>query len=232
MGTKAIVDADSMIYAASLKCDNIEDAYEYFLSILNTNIDTLSEFCELDEVIICNGSINNFRKDLNTEYKLNRTGEPPKLLFELHDMVKQLENSYWADGYETDDVVATLWSENPNYIIVASDKDYKQLPCLFFDSYYKRMYLTDISFYESNYNFFEQMIIGDSADNVNYCKGYGKSWVKKNFVGIETRFGFMKKVLYIYKEIHGELAKDKFRECYNLLRLRTDVEEINIGKLD
>ena len=56
-------------------------------------------------------------------------------------------------------------------MIVSIDKDYKQFPCLMYNYHYKHQEILDISEDEAMYNFYEQMIMGDTADNVNYFKG-------------------------------------------------------------
>lgn len=72
------------------------------------------------------------------------------------------------------------------------------------------------------YNFYEQMIVGDTADNVNYLKGYGKSYAKKLFEGCNTRYMYTKRLYNLFKEVHKGKAKQRYIECYNLLKLRTD----------
>lgn len=140
----------------------------------------------------------------------------------------------WGDGVETDDVVATLWREEVDkngvnsVVIVSIDKDYKQLPCWFYDYYYKRKTLEKIEDFEADYNFFSQMIIGDAADNVNYCKGFGQSFVFGYFEGIKSRFGLLKATYSLFLKIHGKEAREKFCECYDLLKLRTNVPKSQI----
>ena len=66
------------------------------------------------------------------------------------------------------------------------------------------------------------MIIGDSADNVNYCKGYGKAYAKRLFQDCETNYQFTKKAYELYKGIYKSKGKQKYIQCYNLLKLRTE----------
>jgi len=227
---KAIIDADSIIYGCSFQ-ETIEEAMESFNDKLTELIADLREFCEVSDVIVCNGSKNNFRTALNASYKANRKQERPTLLSALHKEVKISYNSYYGDGVETDDVVATLWKrevdENgvDSVVIVANDKDYKQFPCWFFDAYYKRRELFKITPFESQYNFYEQMIIGDTADNVNYCKGYGRSYANEAFKGVESEFGLLKRTYGLYLKIYKSEAKSRFKECFDLLRLRTDIDD-------
>jgi len=124
-------------------------------------------------------------------------------------------------------LVATYWKTltdelgHNNVIIVSLDKDYKQLPCLMYNYHYKHQEIIDISPYDALYNFYEQMIVGDSADNVNYCKGYGKAYAKRLFKNCETHYQFTKKTYELFKTIYKSKAKLKYIQCYNLLKLRT-----------
>lgn len=240
---KVIVDADSLIYASAASNHTIEDALNHFNESLGYVLDILSNDIKPTNVLICNGSKNCFRTSVNSSYKLNRTQKKPELLSELHELVKKEYNSYWGDGVETDDVVVTLWKDEvdrngiDSCVIVSNDKDYRQFPCWMFDTYFRRLELSKIGEFEADLNFFTQMIVGDSADNVNYCKGYGKSYAKKIFENVSSRFGLLRKAYYLYLKIYKGEAKVKFLECYNLLKLRTDSgkyirrykEEVNIG---
>ena len=229
---RAIIDLDSAIYASCFNVETLGEAKEKLEEKLDSILSHLSDFCEVNEVWICNGSRGNFRKDINKSYKANRTQELPTFLGELHDWVKTTFKSYWTNGFETDDVVATLWKESvaelglDNVVIVSPDKDFKQFPCLFFDSYWKRMELSKIDDFESKYNFYTQMIVGDSADNVNYIKGKGKRYTNKLFSDAKTEFSLLRRTYKEYIDVYGDDAKDKFNECKKLLNLRIDVKNI------
>lgn len=227
-----ILDADSLIYSSCFNVETLDDAKDKFHNYLNSVLEDLSDVCEFDDVLICNGSTNNFRVALNSSYKANRKQKKPNYLKEMHQYVKEEFNSYWTDGYETDDVVATLWKQNceelgiNNVVIAANDKDYKQFPCWFFDTYYTRRELVKIDDFEAEYNFYHQMIMGDNADNVKYFKGYGKGKAHKILKGAKTKYSLIRRVYYLFSEHYGKEAKSKFIECKELLKLRTDVKQI------
>jgi len=229
---RLILDADSLIYSACFNVETLDEAKNKFDNYLGYVLKDLSDICEFDDIWICNGSINNFRVALNKQYKANRTQERPAFLSELHNHVKNEFNSYWVDGYETDDVVATLWKQScdelgeNNVIIAANDKDYKQFPCWFFDTYYSRRELVKIEDFEAKYNFYHQMIMGDTADNVKYFKGYGKAKAHKILKGAKTEFSLLRRVYSLFLEFYKEDAKSKFIECKKMLKLVTDVKQI------
>ena len=168
---------------------------------------------------------------IRDRYKANRTGEKPPILGKLHNLVKRKYKSHYGIGIETDDVVATLWkrvSEQrgvDSVIIVSIDKDYKQFPCWFYDYHWKKKTLSKISDEEATINFYSQMIIGDTADNINYCKGYGKAYANKILKDVKTPFSATRRVYTLFKELYGDESKEKYNECKSLLTLKTDCNE-------
>ena len=233
-----LVDADSLIFASCYKkrehkdderfYTDIEDSKakfdEQFMSIVNK----LEDMYNVERVITFSGSKGNFRKLITSDYKANRKKqELPPLLDEMHQFVKDEYNSVWGFGIETDDIVARYWKElskevgRNNVMIVSIDKDYKQFPALIYNYHYKHKEVLDISEEEALYNFYEQMIIGDTADNVNYFKGKGKKYAEKYLADCNTKYQYTRKMLELFKEKYKGKARQKYAECYHLLKLRT-----------
>ena len=233
-----LVDADSLIFASCYKkrehkdderfYTDIEDCKakfdEQFMSIVNK----LEDMYPVERVITFSGSKGNFRKLITPVYKANRKVENiPPLLNEMHQFVKDEYDSVWGYGIETDDIVAKYWYNlsneigRDNVMIVSIDKDYKQFPCLIYNYHYKHKVVLDISEEEALYNFYEQMIIGDTADNVNYFKGKGKKYAEKYLAECNTKYQYTRKMLELFKENYKGKARQKYAECYHLLKLRT-----------
>ena len=233
-----LVDADSLIFASCYKkrehkdderfYTDIEDSKakfdEQFMSIVNK----LEDMYNVERVITFSGSKGNFRKLITSDYKANRKKqELPPLLDEMHQFVKDEYNSVWGFGIETDDIVARYWKElsnevgRNNVMIVSIDKDYKQFPALIYNYHYKHKEVLDISEEEALYNFYEQMIIGDTADNVNYFKCKGKKYAEKYLADCDTKYQYTRKMLELFQEKYKGKALQKYAECYHLLKLRT-----------
>jgi len=233
-----LVDADSLIFASCYKkrehkdderfYTDIEDSKakfdEQFMSIVNK----LEDMYNVERVITFSGSKGNFRKLITPVYKANRKKqELPPLLDEMHQFVKDEYNSVWGFGIETDDIVARYWYNlsneigRDNVMIVSIDKDYKQFPALIYNYHYKHKEVLDISEEEALYNFYEQMIIGDTADNVNYFKGKGKKYAEKYLADCNTKYQYTRKMLELFQEKYKGKARQKYAECYHLLKLRT-----------
>ena len=234
-----LIDADSLIFAScyrkretpddELYYTEIEDSRakfdEQFMSIVNH----LEEKYPIDKILTFSGSKGNFRKLITPKYKANRKKqELPPLLDEMHQFVKDHYDSIWGYGVETDDMVARYWKQisddigRDEVMIVSIDKDYKQFPCLMYNYHYKHKVILDISEEEAMYNFYEQCIVGDTADNVNYFKGKGKKFAEKHFKDCTTKYQYTRKLYELFKLEYKGKARQKFVECYHLLKLRTE----------
>jgi 5'-3' exonuclease len=234
-----LVDADSLVWASCYKkkehpedepYHTLEDAKLKFDEVIMSIVNRIEDDYEIDKLIIFSGSKGNFRKQISKTYKANRENKPkPEFLNEMHQYVKDNYDSQFGNGFETDDLVATYWKKmvdtfgRDEVIIVSIDKDYKQLPCIIYDYHYKKQCYYDITESDARYNFWEQMIAGDSSDNVNYCKGYGVAYCKKAFKDCQSNYSFIRRVFSLYKEIYKGKAREKFLECYQLLKLKQDL---------
>jgi len=233
-----LIDADSLIFASCYRTKDdssqnpfytdIEDSIVKFDEQLMKIINDLEDQFEIDKYIVFNGSKGNFRKLISKKYKANRKKQTlPPLLHDMHQYVKDTYHSIYGFGIETDDLVARYWYNiakdigRDNVIIVSIDKDYKQFPALIYNYHYKHQTILDITPQQALYNFYEQMIVGDTADNVNYFKGKGKKFAEKYFKDCKTKYQYTKKLYELFKEQYKGKAKQNYIECYNLLKLRT-----------
>jgi len=233
-----LVDADSLIFAScyrkretpddELYYTNIEDSRNKFDQQFMKIVNDLEDKYPIDKVLTFSGSKGNFRKLITPKYKANRKKqELPPLLDDMHQFVKDHYDSIWGYGIETDDMVARYWKQisddigRDEVMIVSIDKDYKQFPCLMYNYHYKHKEILDISEEEAMYNFYEQMIVGDTADNVNYFKGKGKKYAEKHFKDCTTKYQYTRKLYELFKQEYKGKARQKYVECYHLLKLRT-----------
>ena len=227
MEIKAILDADSMIYASASNSDDLEEAKVKLDAKINNSLNNLQDLgYDIVSLVVCNGSKGNFRHFISDNYKANRKNtERPPFLEQLHDYCKKDWQSMCGYGYETDDLVAKLWlqsqeaGENP--VIVSIDKDYLQFPAKIYN--YNKNTLIEVSEVDALRNFYTQMIVGDSADNILVCSGKGKVYSNKLLGELTTKYQMAKAVYNVYKEYYKSKAREKYIESYNLLKLRTDV---------
>jgi 5'-3' exonuclease len=233
-----LVDADSLVWSSCFKkrqnpedspyFDNLDDAGAKFDEVFMSIVNKIEEMHPVEDYIVFNNSKGNFRTKISNTYKANRKNQPrPELLGAVHNYVTENYNGVAVAGLETDDVVAAHWSSlceevgRDNVMIVSIDKDYRQFPALIYDYHIKHQCIYDISEEEALYNFYEQMIVGDTADNVNFCKGYGKKFSEKYLADCVTKYQYIRKVFELFKKIHKSKARERYLLCYNLLKLRT-----------
>ena len=233
-----LIDADSLVFASCCRTKNTPDELTYYTKIEDSInkfdeqfqkiVNDLEQEYDIEKVISFNGCKGNFRKKITTNYKANRKNQPlPPLLHDMHQYVKDTYESKYGFGIETDDMVARYWYTlsnefgRDNVMIVSIDKDYKQFACLMYNYHYKHRVVLDISEDEALYNFYEQMIMGDTADNVNYFRGKGKKFAENYYKDCNTQYQYTKKLYELFKQQYKGKAKLKYIECYNLLKLRT-----------
>jgi len=229
-----LIDADSLVFASCYSgteekyFTKLEDAIAKFDEQLMGIINSLEENFNVENILTFNGCKGNFRKKINPTYKAHRKQqELPPLLHEMHQYVKDNYDSVFGYGLETDDLVARYWKNlsdevgRDNVMIVSLDKDYKQFPALIYNYHYKHKCIYDISKETALYNFYEQMIAGDAADNVNYFKGKGSVFARNYYKGCKTKYQYTRKLFKLFKQKYKSKAREKYIECYNLLKLRT-----------
>lgn len=232
-----LFDADSMIYASCYNTEVkdfysfIDQAIDKYQEQVNNLCNEINEFTSIDTFNTFHGSKGNFRNYIgDRSYKANRKGDRPEILDQLHDFVRLEYDGISGYGVETDDMVAKYWYNNLGFkertretlLIVSIDKDYKQLPCMLYNYHYKHKNLLDISLDDARHNFYEQMVCGDAADGVNYLHGKAKAFCKKYFVRGESDYQYRRKTFQLFQDRYKSKGREKYIECYNLLRLKID----------
>ena len=234
-----LIDADSLVFASCCRTKITPDDLPHYLDIDDCIskfdeqymgiVNDLQEVYNIEKVITFNGCKGNFRKLLTKNYKANRKKQTlPPLLHQMHQYVKDNYDSKYGFGIETDDMVARYWKTlsdqfgRDEVMIVSIDKDYKQFPCLMYNYHHKHREILDISYQDSLYNFYEQMIVGDTSDNVNFFKGKGKKFAENYYKNCTTKYQYTKKLYQLFKNKYKSKARQKYTECYTLLKLITN----------
>jgi len=146
----------------------------------------------------------------------------------MHQYVKTQYDSIFGYGIETDDIVARYWHNisqdigRDEVMIVSIDKDYRQFAALIYNYHFKHKEVLNITEEQAMFNFYAQMIEGDTADNVNYFKGKGKRFAEKHFENCVTKYQYTRRLYELFKQQYKGKARQKYTECYNLLKLRTN----------
>ena len=234
-----LIDADSLIFASCYRKRETPEDEPFFLDIADARnkfdeqymniVNHLEEIYAVDKVLTFSGSKGNFRKLITKKYKSNRNyNNLPPLLNEMHQFVKEQYDSISGYGVETDDMVARYWYNisqdigRDEVMIVSCDKDYLQFPAIIYNYHWNTRQIINVSEDEAMYNFYAQMVVGDSADCVNYFKGRGVRFAQKYFADCETKYQYTRKLYKLFKQKYKSKAREKYIECYNLLKLRTE----------
>lgn len=144
----------------------------------------------------------NFRKEFEG-YKANRTQEPPRWLQQCREHIVTEWNASLSDGVEADDEIGmaatAYWEQDVPFIIASLDKDFLQLPGKHFrwatqgntvrynedkTLKYSKPWSKEAEFIymsplQACQDFYKQMLIGDTADNVEGVMGIGEKKAAK-----------------------------------------------------
>jgi 5'-3' exonuclease len=216
-----IIDADSFAYIGS-NCEEVEQAYDKVDTAISNIVSTSGASHYM--VLIEKPYNNNFRKKIVSSYKIGRKGKPlPNFYNEIKEYITLNWGGYGLGGYETDDVIISLWKkckeEYPftEVLIASMDKDLRQFPITIFDTYYNRFgEVTEISESEANYNFWRQMIQGDSTDSISGVKGKG---LKKAESALNQSKNHFITTCRVYREVYGSRWQKNFIKNYVQVKL-------------
>lgn len=163
----------------------------------------------------------NFRKMIYPGYKANREGKPvPKMLGPCQEFLMKEWKAEIVHGYEADDAIGM--AHNENTIICSIDKDFKQLPGEHYN--FVRLEFDVVDEDTAEYNFWSQMLIGDSSDNIKGVEGIGPVKTKKILTGLAPN-----QMYETVRELYND--DERFLMNFRMLRiLRDPMEYENIMK--
>jgi 5'-3' exonuclease len=216
-----LIDADNLAYIGG-SCEEESQALDKVDSAISNIVSTsgASHYIIFAE----KSSNNNFRKKIVQSYKIGRSGKPlPNFYNEIKAYLINEWDAYGLGGYETDDVIISAWRKiKEDYpfteLLVASmDKDLRQYPITFFDTYYNRFgEVTEVSESEANYNLWKQVIMGDSTDSIGGAKGKG---IKKAESVLNQSKNHFIATCRIYREVYGSRWQKNFIKNYVQVKL-------------
>lgn len=213
-----IFDIDSLVYEATYNAEDLEEAQESFWSRYNDVQYHMDNRYGESRIIPVGFCTNNYRKKVDLSYKAQRSSEKPEYFEELIQHIKDSIDVEMRSGIETDDLVAKFleYYGKDKCVIISIDKDYRQFECTIFN--YRKREFIKVSKTDALYNLYEQMVVGDRADNILVCKGYGAKWCEKNLTG-KNEFAMLRTVFTLYKKLYKGKAREKMIKTFMLLRL-------------
>ncbi len=252
-----LVDADSMLFnvvhshSKDFKDTGKLDIFKQYEDF-NKQIEAVRKSIELEgfevgEVVYFFTTCrNNFRKKLLPSYKANRPKNQMGLLVSLLKgyVIEQLElfdlPVFYSNTLEADDLISQHFTPINDRIIVAIDKDLKQIEGAHFDYYKKKVtdseglpvmgwvelnsgenvYIQKKDFKGWSYTtkkegftmLMAQLLIGDNADNIKGVDGIGVKKAAKLLEG-RNNFGALRTVFEAYND------KDRLKLNIKLMKL-------------
>lgn len=152
---------------------------------------------------LCLSGTENFRYSLATiqPYKGNRDkDEKPGHYLLIRDYLKNLGGEY-VDYLEADDLLVIKNREVEDSVICSTDKDLRTVPSINYNI--STGLLQRIDYAKSLYNFYFQLLIGDSTDNIPSPYGLGEigaSKILKDLIGSENEKDYYQTILPAYHE--------------------------------
>ena len=178
---KIICDSDSIAYYAAFATNKddktVDDCYEVIDMVYANIIEDMPNNCNDIESYV--GGEGNFRFDIYPEYKANRKDlEKPKYLKQAYAYLVHFWNGTVVNGVEADDMVAIRATElGDDCVIVGIDKDLRQIAGTHYN--WKKREFETITPEQADYNFWMQMLTGDTSDNIKGVKGIGPKKAEK-----------------------------------------------------
>lgn len=195
MKTRLIFDADMLLY---ISLTNAEKEIEWYEDFYTRHCDLKEAKTVFDEhvmqiaqqvcthwniegeyeIIMCLTSKDgNFRQDILSEYKANRSQKnKPMCYLPMREYVQEYYNTVMYPMLEADDCVGLL-ADRDTDIIISGDKDFKCIPARFYDFIRNEYHETTVE--EANYFHLLQTLTGDTADNYKGCPKVGEVRAKR-----------------------------------------------------
>lgn len=220
-----LIDGDLLVYRIGFSSNDIPERLcifrlkSYFEGILDKLL--LSDYT----TFITSGDKSNYRYSISSTYKANRKAEKP-----LHyDLLRTEleENPFYRTNViynkEADDgigIKASSFKSRKDYCIVSLDKDLIQIPGWHYNFVKEKKFY--IPTQQSIKWFYKQLLIGDSADNIDGIIGIGENLANSLIDECSTEEEMYAVVYKIYKETN---SLETLRERGRLLKIQTKENE-------
>lgn len=187
-----------------------------------------------------------FRSQIDPNYKTNRQTPPEALVAQLPICIDMIEKmglySYSAEGYEADDIIASVVKKYKNthkINIVTHDKDLYQLIDKNVKIYSpaKKVLYDEEGCYEKYGVYPDQIrdflaICGDSSDNIPGIKGIGEKGAKKLLLTFKNLDGIYENLAILPQNRQKEYLIEGKESAYLSKKLATLYDELEIPSIE
>lgn len=220
----AIIDSDSIVYILAWKFKDLREGYE---NLMEKEVDQF-----MIDIIVSTGATHyigaftpkrNFRYEIAVTkgYKANRPPSPDWILYWKPKILELCERKYGfiiGENIEADDILSILHKgvyETDEVILCSPDKDMKQLPGKHYN--YSKQTLTEITPEEAVINFWTQVLVGDTTDNIPGAYGIGPKKAAKILAVPADQY--QKVVEATFQQVYAEGWEQFYQESVSLIRL-------------
>lgn len=171
------------------------------------------------------------RKDINPDYKSNRTSEIPIHYQVAKDHLINRWKVYEVHGMEVDDAVNIVRTFLPDCFIVGIDRDLLELESINPHFNWRKNEWITITKEQAIRAFWKDMICGQQGDGLSGLKGCGEKYFIRNVELLTTFSQYPEKVLGCYIEKLGEeKGIEEFYKNYKCLKILDKKEGFEIPK--
>lgn len=179
---QALLDADLVAYRCAASAEG--ESEEVALLRVDKLMRQLLEETNADSYRAFLTGTSNFRKEIDPNYKANRTAPPPQWLQHCREFLVREWKAEVADHVEADDLLGisqtTAHSAGQDTCIVSLDKDLLMIPGTHYQwgistpKWTKEAKWYDVSDLEGLRSFYISSLVGDKTDNIFGVDGLGK----------------------------------------------------------
>lgn len=176
--------------------EHVIDPLPNVLHSVKLSLENIQKVCGCNSPRIFLGGKDNFRMEINPDYKSSRAGrERP---YHQEEVIKYLVdqwNAEFVDGIEADDAMAMYQTKDT--VICSPDKDMLQVPGKHYN------FVNDekicVTPKDGDFNLYTQILTGDSTDDIQGLKGIGPVKATKLLQGAKSTKDLFEKALGAWK---------------------------------
>jgi len=226
---RSLIDGDICCYRVGFASKN--DPLDINLLRIDVMIREILEETRSTYYDIYLSGDNNFRYKVNPEYKANRKdSEKPPFLQELREYLVTEWKAQVTEGIEADDALGIAQTFSPDTSVICSiDKDLKQIPGNHYNFVKKEWDSVDP--WKGLKFFYEQLLIGDTADNIFGIRGIGPKKAASALSWCETEQELFETVRDMYNDderllMNGRCLKIRQHDDEGLWRFPINESEV------
>lgn len=181
--TVALVDADIIAYSVGFAAEG--EPLTHALHSVKKMIEGITTATRADVVMCFLTGNGNFREEVavTAEYKGNRTSKKPEHFHQIREYLISRFDAEVVTGMEADDRLGILQhllleEEGFHPYICTIDKDLDMIAGMHYNWKKKQKYFIDS--FQANKNFYTQLLMGDSTDNIPGIPGVGTKTAEKH----------------------------------------------------